>query len=317
MMGKRKKHQSIKKSNGGGGDVGGLDGSAMVVVTMGDGSMSDPASSLVAAADSSAVMRAVGASDALSVEQKAKRTRARGGNTPRWTEEEEKDLLALREELGERSWGAIAERLSVDPRSMRNDRPHRSASGVEQHWQIMAGKRRRSIPASAGGTGGTGEGMGDGGMVLNSGGAASGATGHDGGVDGVVTGVVGEGWGAPAPAPALLPPTPPQPSSATILAVAEEVSASPEATAPVMPPAMPPAIPDPTPQPAAEAAEAAEPPMGVESDGMLRVDATDCVGVGASSLAPATTAANILPILPVALDLPPRDEPEAATTLPQ
>ena len=46
MMGKRKKHQSIKKSNGGGGDVGGLDGSAMVVVTMGDGSMGDPASSL-------------------------------------------------------------------------------------------------------------------------------------------------------------------------------------------------------------------------------------------------------------------------------
>ena len=49
------------------------------------------------------------------------------------------------EELGERAWTQIAERLAVD-------RPVRSASGVEQHWQIMTGKRRRSMPGGASGS---------------------------------------------------------------------------------------------------------------------------------------------------------------------
>ena len=57
---------------------------------------------------------------------KAKRTRARGGTTPRWSEEEERELLRLRESLGDRAWQGIADGLGTG----------RSASGVEQHWCV-------------------------------------------------------------------------------------------------------------------------------------------------------------------------------------
>ena len=112
LMGKRKKHQSVKLSKGDDGYPLGSSPSGY-----GDGA------------------------DGAHSGEKAKRTRQRGGNTPRWTEEEEKHLLQLRDELGERNWTGIAERLAID-------RPRRSAAGVEQHWQIMAGKRRRSTPSS-------------------------------------------------------------------------------------------------------------------------------------------------------------------------
>ena len=66
--------------------------------------------------------------------EKIRRTRARGGTTPRWGPEEEALLRELVAELGEKSaWSTIAKRLGTN----------RSASGVDQHWQIMMGKKKR------------------------------------------------------------------------------------------------------------------------------------------------------------------------------
>ena len=68
-----------------------------------------------------------------------KRGRKSGTKVPRWTPEEEARLRALIEELGEKSWGAVAERLETG----------RSPAGVVQHWQIMNGKRKRNGEAVA------------------------------------------------------------------------------------------------------------------------------------------------------------------------
>ena len=68
-----------------------------------------------------------------------KRGRKSGTKVPRWTPEEESRLRALIEELGEKSWGAVAGRLETG----------RSPAGVEQHWQIMIGKRKRNGEAVA------------------------------------------------------------------------------------------------------------------------------------------------------------------------
>ena len=63
-----------------------------------------------------------------------KRGRKRGTTVPRWTPEEEDRLRALIEELGEKDWLSVAGRLETG----------RSPAGVEQHWQIMSGKRKRN-----------------------------------------------------------------------------------------------------------------------------------------------------------------------------
>ena len=63
-----------------------------------------------------------------------KRGRKSGTKVPRWTPEEEVRLRALVEELGEKDWTSVAGRLETG----------RSPAGVEQHWQIMSGKRKRN-----------------------------------------------------------------------------------------------------------------------------------------------------------------------------
>jgi len=55
----------------------------------------------------------------------------------RWTVDEEARLRALVQEIGKGKWTLIAENLGTG----------RSASGVEQHWQIMIGQRKRNSSA--------------------------------------------------------------------------------------------------------------------------------------------------------------------------
>lgn len=129
MMGKRKKHQSVKQPK--------PEGASNAAESAGAEGGTTPKSAAKSDAEGAGEE---GGEDGESG-GKVKRTRTRGGTTPRWSEAEEAQLLALRNELGERSWKEIAERLGTN----------RSASGVEQHWQIMAGKRRRSTPSSGGG----------------------------------------------------------------------------------------------------------------------------------------------------------------------
>jgi len=74
------------------------------------------------------------------------------GVARRWTSEEEKDLRVLVEDLGTGKWSHVAERLGSG----------RTASGVEQHWQIMTGQRKRNgkNPQFREGGGGTSGGVG-------------------------------------------------------------------------------------------------------------------------------------------------------------
>ena len=65
---------------------------------------------------------------------KPKRERRSGGKVSRWTQEEEERLKALVHELGSSGqWQAIAERLETG----------RTAAGVDQHYQLMTGRRKR------------------------------------------------------------------------------------------------------------------------------------------------------------------------------
>ena len=56
------------------------------------------------------------------------------GVARRWTAEEETSLRMLVDDLGTGKWAHVAERLGSG----------RTASGVEQHWQIMTGQRKRN-----------------------------------------------------------------------------------------------------------------------------------------------------------------------------
>lgn len=56
----------------------------------------------------------------------------------RWTVDEEARLRTLVQEMGKGKWTAVAEALGSG----------RSASGVEQHWQIMIGQRKRNSSAN-------------------------------------------------------------------------------------------------------------------------------------------------------------------------
>ena len=53
-----------------------------------------------------------------------KKKRASGVPVPRWTPDEEERLKLAVDELGEKAWPAIAERLGNG----------RSATGIDQHW---------------------------------------------------------------------------------------------------------------------------------------------------------------------------------------
>ena len=229
MMGKRKKHLSVKKSpsaTNGEASEAALEGAPVYVVATTDVEQGGAATpSPATAADSGAVMRVVASEAPLSSGDKPKRTRARGGNTPRWTEEEEKELLALRDELGERAWTQIAERLAVN-------RPHRSASGVEQHWQIMAGKRRRSLPSGVPVPSGGVDGVAHAPATPNSQPAAGAQPVWEVHPAVPVTTIIGaaEGSDAPPPAPPPEPPPPPAPPPAAPPAEMEQASTPPLVT---------------------------------------------------------------------------------------
>lgn len=68
------------------------------------------------------------------VQPDKKRSRRSGGKVPRWNEAEEALLRTAVAELGEKKWDECAGRLGTG----------RSGAGVEQHWQIMMGKRKRN-----------------------------------------------------------------------------------------------------------------------------------------------------------------------------
>ena len=75
---------------------------------------------------------------------KPKRERRSGGKVSRWTQEEEDRLKALVLELGSSGqWQAIAERLETG----------RTAAGVDQHYQLMTGRRKRYSAAEKAGGG--------------------------------------------------------------------------------------------------------------------------------------------------------------------
>lgn len=66
--------------------------------------------------------------------QAKKVRRSRGEKVPRWTSEEEERLRALVGQNGDRAWVKVAEALGTG----------RTPAGVDQHWQIMSGKRKRN-----------------------------------------------------------------------------------------------------------------------------------------------------------------------------
>lgn len=63
----------------------------------------------------------------------AKRGRSSGAKVPRWTSEEDERLKALVAEKGERAWKEVAAGLEHG----------RSATAVEQHYNILVGKRKK------------------------------------------------------------------------------------------------------------------------------------------------------------------------------
>jgi hypothetical protein len=67
-----------------------------------------------------------------------KKRRTPGAKVPRWSIEEEDKLRALVEENGTKDWAKVAAELGS----------HRSPAGVDQHWQILSGKRRRNGKAT-------------------------------------------------------------------------------------------------------------------------------------------------------------------------
>ena len=68
-------------------------------------------------------------------EEPTKVVRAKGVARARWNRDEEERLKKLVEEHGaKRSWQKISEALGSG----------RTASGVEQHWQVMTGQRQRN-----------------------------------------------------------------------------------------------------------------------------------------------------------------------------
>uniref|UniRef100_A0A7S4C257 Myb-like domain-containing protein n=1 Tax=Chrysotila carterae TaxID=13221 RepID=A0A7S4C257_CHRCT len=65
---------------------------------------------------------------------KKKQRRSSGIKVPRWSEEEEGKLREIVERLGTKDWQQIADALGTS----------RTPAGVDQHWQIMNGRRKRN-----------------------------------------------------------------------------------------------------------------------------------------------------------------------------
>ena len=72
---------------------------------------------------------------------KPKRHRTPGGKTQRWNPDEEEKLRLLVNEYGASGhWPLISEKLETG----------RTTAGVEQHWQILTGRRKRNSSGSKG-----------------------------------------------------------------------------------------------------------------------------------------------------------------------
>ena len=158
MIGKRKKHQSVKGVNaspGGAGTPSGASPMPTAVASVAapgdaeDGDAAEVSATAVVAVEESPAPPVAVATPAADGEgtpaegeegtKSGKRARSRGSLTPRWSSAEEQQLLALRAELGDRAWRAIAEKLGTG----------RTASGVEQHWCAPSpSERPRPLPPS-------------------------------------------------------------------------------------------------------------------------------------------------------------------------
>ena len=68
---------------------------------------------------------------------KVTRPKRSGVKLPRWNDDEEARLRTAVDELGEKAWAQCAERIRAENGHLR------SAASVEQHWQILTGKRKR------------------------------------------------------------------------------------------------------------------------------------------------------------------------------
>jgi len=128
--------QPGSQENGGDAPV---DVEAMHVEVVGFDAEATPAAPVEATAEVTAIPAGPDVVDATAVVDastpKVKKTRRRepGTSAPRWKAEEEEQLRALVGSLGEKAWPTIATELKTG----------RSAAGVEQHWQILMGKRKR------------------------------------------------------------------------------------------------------------------------------------------------------------------------------
>ena len=74
----------------------------------------------------------------------AQKVRRAGSTCARWTVAEEQRLTEAVTELGERAWGDVASRINAE--NVRLHMFERSVSSVEQHWQVMTGRRQVKRP---------------------------------------------------------------------------------------------------------------------------------------------------------------------------
>ena len=75
----------------------------------------------------------------------AQKVRRAGSTCARWTVAEEQRLTEAVTELGERAWGDVAARINAE-NPARGRVAERSVSSVEQHWQVMTGRRQVGRP---------------------------------------------------------------------------------------------------------------------------------------------------------------------------
>ena len=75
----------------------------------------------------------------------AQKVRRAGSTCARWTVAEEQRLTEAVTELGERAWGDVAARINAE-NPARGRVAERSVSSVEQHWQVMTGRRQVKRP---------------------------------------------------------------------------------------------------------------------------------------------------------------------------
>jgi len=130
-------------------EAGPLAEEEMTVVVAAVADLVEPAPASSSELDSDALGREGGEGEAAAVEgagegdgadgaRAKKKRRTPGVKVPRWSEEEEGRLRALVNEHGIKDWAKVAGALGS----------HRSPAGVDQHWQILSGKRRRNGKAA-------------------------------------------------------------------------------------------------------------------------------------------------------------------------